>query len=316
MAQNIKSKDKVDHWLDHSKEKFGDTLVSDVKSTLKVLIMFIPLPLFFTLYDQQGSMWTFQANRMDGRLGSVTILPDQMQVINPFLILIFIPLFTYIVYPFFAKFNIFKTSLQRMACGGFLTAVAFFITAGISFALESTYPNLPDNGQCQLRVYNPSNDCTATLLIPDYYISATLKPMTNQYININNVNGENNATYEIQNCFDDSGKLPVNEKTGIVYWITQNGFKGREDNIDKPDDGFPMVRTLVYNPTVSGPNLTYYDGKDEALSVNSTDSSLISIDPGTYKLGNTEMKFELGAKYTVLVSLNKNVIEVVICLQI
>lgn len=311
MVKNFRSKEKADHWLDHSKEKFGETLVSDVKSTLKVLIIFIPLPIFFTLYDQQGSGWTFQANRMDGRLGSLTILPDQMQVVNPFLILIFIPLFTYIIYPFLAKFNLLKTPLQRMACGGFLTALAFVVTAGVSFALEATYPNLPDDGQCQLRVYNPFNDCDAILKIPDYNISTTLTPMSYQYININNVQKENNVTFTIEKCINDSGIIPINEKTGIVYWVTENGFLGQEDNIDKPENGFPVVRTLVANPTIAVSNLTYYDGKDKALSVNSTDTTLNSIDPGTFKLGNTEVKFELGAVYTVLVKLyNDTTIEV------
>lgn len=66
--------------------------------TLHVLVLYIPLPIFWALYDQQGSGWTFQAVRMDGDIGFFTILPDQMQVVNPLLILAFIPLFTYGMY--------------------------------------------------------------------------------------------------------------------------------------------------------------------------------------------------------------------------
>ncbi len=43
--------------------------------------------------------WTFQATRMDGQLGGIYILPDQMQVINAALILIYIPIFDKGVYP-------------------------------------------------------------------------------------------------------------------------------------------------------------------------------------------------------------------------
>ena len=51
----------------------------------------------------QGSRWTFQATRMNGKVGSVMILPDQMQVINAALILIYIPIFDKLVYPALSK---------------------------------------------------------------------------------------------------------------------------------------------------------------------------------------------------------------------
>ncbi len=55
-------------------------------------------PTFLRL-SLQGSRWTFQATRMDGQLGSIYILPDQMQVINAALILIYIPIFDKGLYP-------------------------------------------------------------------------------------------------------------------------------------------------------------------------------------------------------------------------
>ena len=53
----------------------------------------------------KGSRWTFQATRMNGETfgGLFTILPDQMQVANPVLILLFIPLFDYVIYPMLSK---------------------------------------------------------------------------------------------------------------------------------------------------------------------------------------------------------------------
>ena len=42
----------------------GDSLVADVKALNRVLVMFIPVPIFWTLYDQQGSSWTLQAEEM------------------------------------------------------------------------------------------------------------------------------------------------------------------------------------------------------------------------------------------------------------
>ena len=40
--------------------------IQDIKYVLRVLILYIPLPLFWSLFDQQGSRWTLQAVRMNG----------------------------------------------------------------------------------------------------------------------------------------------------------------------------------------------------------------------------------------------------------
>jgi solute carrier family 15 oligopeptide transporter 1 len=51
------------------------------------------MPFFWALFDMQGSRFVLTATQMDGVFGSVTIKPDQMQIMNPILILAFLPLF-------------------------------------------------------------------------------------------------------------------------------------------------------------------------------------------------------------------------------
>jgi dipeptide/tripeptide permease len=46
-------KDKKEHWLDHSEDKYSAKLINDTKLALNVLVMFIPLLLFWALFDQQ-----------------------------------------------------------------------------------------------------------------------------------------------------------------------------------------------------------------------------------------------------------------------
>ena len=58
----------------------------------------------FILIFFQGSRWTFQATRMNGDTFGFVILPDMMQVSNPVLILAFIPIFDYIIYPILSMF--------------------------------------------------------------------------------------------------------------------------------------------------------------------------------------------------------------------
>lgn len=155
LMMKTRSKDnKKEHWLDYASDKYSPVLISDTKAVLQILLLFIPLPVFWALYDQQGSRWTFQATRMDGRLGPFTIKPDQLQVINPLLILAFIPIFESIAYPGLAKLNLLKRPLQRLSTGGMLAALAFVVSAILEFKLEGTYAVLPDAGESQLRIFN------------------------------------------------------------------------------------------------------------------------------------------------------------------
>ena len=80
LGKSITGKGKGEHWMDASKDEYGEELVEDVKSLLGVLLLYIPVPIWWALFDQTGSRWTFQATRMDGTIGATTIKPDQMQV--------------------------------------------------------------------------------------------------------------------------------------------------------------------------------------------------------------------------------------------
>ena len=43
----------VEHWMDHAKEKYPTKLVDDTKCLLKLLVLYIPFPLYWALYGQQ-----------------------------------------------------------------------------------------------------------------------------------------------------------------------------------------------------------------------------------------------------------------------
>lgn len=154
LKNKMRSNENRDHWMDHAREKYGRDFVEDVKDFLKVIFMYLPLPVFWALFDQQGSRWTFQATRMNGDLGFFIIKPDQMQLINPALILILIPTFESIIYPFFAKFNFLVKPLQRIAVGGLLTALAFVISGLLELSLMQTYDRIPIVGESHVHLMN------------------------------------------------------------------------------------------------------------------------------------------------------------------
>ncbi|KAF7276453.1 hypothetical protein GWI33_010309, partial [Rhynchophorus ferrugineus] len=116
---------RYDHWLDHAKSDFDAKLIHDMKIVFSVLLLFVPLPIFWSLFDQQGSRWTFQASHMDTNVLGLQVVPDQMQVINPAMVLVLIPIFDKVLYPRLERFNVWRNSLHRMALGGLAAGLAF-----------------------------------------------------------------------------------------------------------------------------------------------------------------------------------------------
>jgi POT family proton-dependent oligopeptide transporter len=99
-----------------------------LKTIGKVCSIFLFIPIFWALFDQTASSWVFQAIDMDRELFGIEILPSQVQAANPFLILILIPIFTYLIYPAIDK--VWKlTALRKIGIGLFVTAIAFAISA-------------------------------------------------------------------------------------------------------------------------------------------------------------------------------------------
>ncbi|XP_066855300.1 solute carrier family 15 member 2 isoform X6 [Anser cygnoides] len=142
---------KRDHWLDWASEKYSKQLIGEVKMVTRVLFLFIPLPMFWALFDQQGSRWTLQATKMNADFGIYVLQPDQMQFLNPLLILVFIPIFDLGLYPLISmcKFNF--TPIKKMATGMILAGMAFGLAAIVEVKINNPaeYSNLILNGEQQ-----------------------------------------------------------------------------------------------------------------------------------------------------------------------
>ena len=54
IKRKITSKgEKHNHWLEYASDKYDMHLINDIKRVLAVAFVFIPLPAFWALYDQQ-----------------------------------------------------------------------------------------------------------------------------------------------------------------------------------------------------------------------------------------------------------------------
>uniref|UniRef100_A0A3Q2XKB5 Solute carrier family 15 member 1 n=1 Tax=Hippocampus comes TaxID=109280 RepID=A0A3Q2XKB5_HIPCM len=145
---------KRQHWMDWAEEKYDKLLIAQIKMVLKVLFLYIPLPMFWTLFDQKGSRWTLQATTMDGNFGALVIQPDQMQTVNPILILTLVPIMDSVIYPLIKKCGLNFTPLKRMTVGMFLAALAFVCAALVQVEIDKSLPTFPSASQSQLKLLN------------------------------------------------------------------------------------------------------------------------------------------------------------------
>lgn len=100
------------------------------RAILKLCGIFLFVAFFWSLYDQTSSAWVLQAQHMDRNWLGIEWLPSQIQAINPILILLFIPLFVYVIYPLLSR-CMELTALRKMSIGFFVTVGAFMISAYI-----------------------------------------------------------------------------------------------------------------------------------------------------------------------------------------
>jgi POT family proton-dependent oligopeptide transporter len=106
-----------------------DTFNREGFATLgRIAIIFVFVAVFWSLWDQSGGEWITQAAKMDLHFAGLNWLPSQIGAVNSIMVLAFIPLFQYVVYPAISR--VFPlTSLRKIGIGLVLTGLSFTISA-------------------------------------------------------------------------------------------------------------------------------------------------------------------------------------------
>ena len=109
---------------------------------LKISAVFIFASVFWALFDQTSSAWVLQAEKMDRVIFGYEILTSQIQVVNPVLVMILIPIFQLFIYPAIDK--VFPlTLLRKFGIGLFVTVTSFAVSALIEqWIVEGGYPSV------------------------------------------------------------------------------------------------------------------------------------------------------------------------------
>jgi len=119
--------------MDFVQEAFsGDGL----KTLGRLSMIYVFIAMFWALFDQTGSSWVLQAAHMDRTVFGYEILPSQMQAANPLLVMLLIPLFSYVIYP--AMQRVFQlTALRKISIGMFVTVIAFTVPCWIQMQIDA-----------------------------------------------------------------------------------------------------------------------------------------------------------------------------------
>jgi POT family proton-dependent oligopeptide transporter len=114
-------------FLDTAKEKYSDSSVEGIKAAWRILGIFAFIPVFWALYDQNSSEWVLQATHLDLSVFGYTLLAQQVQAVNPILILTFIPIFTFVIFPGLEKKGITISPLLKIGLGFVFTILSFVV---------------------------------------------------------------------------------------------------------------------------------------------------------------------------------------------
>ncbi|CAH2223630.1 solute carrier family 15 member 1 [Pelobates cultripes] len=307
-----KSIPKREHWMDWAKEKYEERLIAQIKMVVRVLFLYIPLPMFWALFDQQGSRWTLQATTMDGNFGAIQIQPDQMQTVNPILIIVMVPIMDAVVYPLIKKCKLNFSPLKRMTVGMFLAAMAFFVAAVVQIEIDKTLPNFPPKSEFQLKVINlGSNDANISYMNnPEADFYRLLVP--HQAGNYETLKLSANASVTFGN---ETVKIPlgyVEGKTRYTYIVTNTPSIFGElatDLSEKPEQGGNQIRFI--NNLKDSINVTIANAElGEIMPLGFSNYTLVTLGikhiSGVMANGQRcsvdSIKFGFGSSYTIIIN--------------
>lgn len=102
----------------------------------RLAILFSFVAVFWSLWDQSGGEWVLQAEKMDLQFMGITWYSSQIQAVNAVMILAFIPLFQYVIYPLINR--VWKlTPLRKIGLGLATIGLSFVVSAWIETQLAA-----------------------------------------------------------------------------------------------------------------------------------------------------------------------------------
>lgn len=137
--KNWGRKIKGQSFLEVAKEKFSTQVVEDSKAVLSIMVVYLSVTVFWALFDQHGSSWIVQATKMDLSLpGGGSLNASMLQSMNPIMVMILIPLFSFVLFPALERRGYKITMLGKMTAGMFVAAFSFVGIAILQMFIDNS----------------------------------------------------------------------------------------------------------------------------------------------------------------------------------
>lgn len=309
-----RSKDfpKREHWLDWAREKYEERLICQIKMVMRVMFLYIPLPMFWALFDQQGSRWTLQATTMNGKIGPLDIQPDQMQTVNAVLIVIMVPIVDAVVYPLIAKCGFNFTPLKKMTVGMFLASMSFVVAAVVQVEIDKTLPVFPEANQVQIKVLNIGNT-NMTIDFPGDTV--TVNPMSAEShfrtfdldkLTSINISSPGSPVAPVISNFENGHRYTLLVWEPSFYQVIKDGLNQKPE---KGENGVRFVNAFGGTFNVTMGEILYEDitnnnaSKYMFFSYGKKNITLASTEiPGPCNKSFTSLDFGFGSAYTYVIT--------------
>ena len=122
-------------------ERFGADAARGPHAVLKIMSIFIMVPVFWALFDQNATSWVRQAQLMRTvTLFGLEVRPAQVQALNSVLVMLLIPLMNSVGYPLVEKLGFRATALRRMTAGMIIASLSYVSVALIQREIDRSGP--------------------------------------------------------------------------------------------------------------------------------------------------------------------------------
>ena len=133
-------------WLETARAVHPADAVDGARAVFRIMGVFVMVTGFWALFDQHGASWILQATQMKLDVGTVEFLglrlggfrleASQIGAINPFLVLLLVPLFQGVLYPGLVRLGVKVSPLGKMSVGMFLTVLSFVAMAVLQAIID------------------------------------------------------------------------------------------------------------------------------------------------------------------------------------
>jgi proton-dependent oligopeptide transporter, POT family len=123
--------------LDRARTVHPAEAIEGVRAVLRLLVAFGLITPFWSLFDQKASTWVLQATHM---VKPEWFDPQQMQALNPALVMILIPFNNLVLYPILRRWGYEPTALRRITTGMAFAGMAWVVVGFMQLRIDGAEP--------------------------------------------------------------------------------------------------------------------------------------------------------------------------------